>query len=147
MTLGEQLDADLLAALKSGDALTKETLRFLKSSLQNARIAAGGELNDDQIVSDIQKEVKKRIEAETIYKDAGKTELAAAEAAEIAVLQKYLPSQMDEAAIKAVISDYLQANPTDMSQFGPAMGALGAKLKGQADMGLVSKLLRDQLQK
>ena len=146
MPLQTTLEADLLAAIKSGDDFTKETLRFLKSILKNAEIDTGKELNDQQVVAIIQKEVKKRSEAETIYRQIDKIDLADKEFKEMELLKKYLPAQMDEAAVVAVVSEYLQENPTDMSKMGQAMGALSAKLKGQADMGLVSQILRQQIQ-
>ena len=146
MPLQTTLEADLLAAIKSGDNFTKETLRFLKSILKNAEIDTGKELNDQQVVAIIQKEVKKRSEAETIYRQIDKIDLADKEFKEMELLKKYLPAQMDEAAVVAVVSEYLQENPTNMSKMGQAMGALSAKLKGQADMGLVSQILRQQIQ-
>ena len=146
MPLQTTLEADLLAAIKSGDDFTKETLRFLKSILKNAEIDTGKELDDQQVIAIIQKEVKKRSEAETIYRQIDKIDLADKEFKEMELLKKYLPAQMDEAAVVAVVSEYLQENPTDMSKMGQAMGALSAKLKGQADMGLVSQILRQQIQ-
>ena len=146
MPLQTTLEADLLAAIKSGDDFTKETLRFLKSILKNAEIDTGKELDDQQVIAIIQKEVKKRSEAETIYRQIDKIDLADKEFKEMGLLKKYLPAQMDEATIIAAISDYLKDNPTEMSQMGQAMGALSAKLKGQADMGLVSQILRQQIQ-
>jgi len=146
MSLQTTLEADLLAALKSGDDFTKETLRFLKSILKNAEIDTGKELDDQQVIAIIQKEVKKRIEAEAIYRGIDKIELADKEFQEMTLLKKYLPDQMDEATIITVVTEYLKDNPTEMSQMGAAMGTLSAKLKGQADMGLVSKILREQIQ-
>ncbi|MDO8650057.1 MAG: GatB/YqeY domain-containing protein [Candidatus Berkelbacteria bacterium] len=146
MSLQTTLEADLLAALKSGDNFSRDTLRLLKSSIKNAEIEAGQALSDEQIISIVQKEVKKRVEAETLFKQANKADLAANEAAEAELLKKYLPEQMDEEGIKAVVTEYLSSNPTEISQMGTAMGALSFKLKGQADMGLVSKILREQIQ-
>ncbi|MDP3993197.1 MAG: GatB/YqeY domain-containing protein [bacterium] len=146
MSLIEQIETELTAALKSGENFTRDTLRLLKSSLKNAEIEAGKALDDEQTVSIIQKEVKKRVEAETLFNQAGKPDLAANEAAEAKLLKKYLPEQMGEDEIKAVVTEYLSSNPTEIGQMGTAMGVLSAKLKGQADMGLVSKILREQIQ-
>ena len=145
MALQETLDADLLAAIKSGDNFTKETLRFLKSTLKNVELDTGKALSDDQIIAILQKEVKKRVEAEAIYRQIDKIDLADNEFKEASILKKYLPAQMDEATIITVVTDYLKENPTTKAQMGQAMGALGAKLKGQADMGLVSQILRQHL--
>ena len=145
-SLQTTLEADLLAALKSGDNFTRDTLRFLKSVLKNAEIDSSGDLTDEQVVSVIQKEVKKRVEAEILFKQANKPELATNEAAEAEILKKYLPEQMDEEGIKTVVTEYLAANPTKIDQMGAAMGALSAKLKSQADMSLVSQILRQKIQ-
>jgi len=147
MLLQATLDENLLAAIKSGDSFTKETLRFLKSIIKNAEIDSGQALTDEQIVSLIQKEVKKRVEAEAIYRQIDKIDLADKEFQEMTLLKKYLPAQMDEAAIIAGVTEYLKDNPTDMSQMGQAMGALSAKFAGKADMSLVSQILRQQIQK
>ena len=146
MSLVETIEADLLVALKSGDEFTRENLRMVKSVLKNAEIAAGKPLSDEEVAGIIQKEVKKRLEAEKLYEQAHKGDLAKKEAKEAAQLLNYLPSQMSEDDVKQIVVDYLAENPTDMSQMGSAMGALSAKLKGQADMGLVSKILREQIQ-
>lgn len=145
MALQATLEADLLTALKSGDNFTRDTLRLLKSSLKNAEIEAGKPLTDEQVVTIIQKEVKKRVEAEELFKQANKPDLARSEAEEADLYKKYLPAQMDEAAITAVVAEYLATNPTTISEMGKAMGALSGKLKGQADMGLVSRILRQQI--
>lgn len=145
MSLLETIEADLIAALKSGDHFKRDTLRFLKSVLKNSEIESAGGLTDDRIVSLIQKETKKRSDAQEIYIKAGKTEMARNEAGEIELLKKYLPSQLDEAQLLPIISEYLTANPTEIGQIGTAMGVLSPKLKGRADMGLVSKILRQQI--
>lgn len=146
MALQTTLEADLLAALKSGDDFTKETLRFLKSIIKNAEIDTGKPLDDQQVTTIIQREVKKRVEAEAIYRDIDKIDLADKEYQEMMLLKKYLPEQMDEAAVIVVVEKYLKANPTNMSQMGAVMGALSAELKGQADMSLVSQILRQKIQ-
>ena len=147
MSLQETIEADLLVALKAGDEFTRENLRLLKSVIKNAEIAAGRPLTDAEIVGIIQKEVKKRGEAEQLYQQAHKGDLAKQEAREAEQLQRYLPTQLGETEIQAVIDDYLAHNPTDIAQIGQAMGALSARLKGQADLGLVSQLLRATLEK
>jgi|SRR3989344_4405339 len=145
MTLLEQIESDLTVALKSNDNFTRDTLRFLKSVIKNAEINSSGELSDEQIVGLIQKEVKKRLEAEVIYRQAEKPELAQNENMEADVLKQYLPKQMGEGEIEKIIDDYLTTNPTEISQLGIAMAKLSTLLKGQADLGLVSKILRQKI--
>src|SRR3989344_5927346 len=145
MTLLERIESDLTVALKSGDNFTRDTLRFLKSVIKNAEINSSSELIDEQIVGLIQKEVKKRLEAETIYNQANKSELAHNEAKEAHILKQYLPAQLKEEEIKKIIVAYLSTNPTEIGQLGIAMGKLNVQLKGRADMSLVSKILRQKI--
>lgn len=140
-----RIESDLTIALKSGQTFERDALRFLKSVIQKVEIDSSAELTDEQIISIIQKEVKKRLEAENIYNQAEKPDLAQNEAAEAKILQQYLPNQLDEEGIKAVITEYLTANSTGIGQIGPAMGKLSVKLKGRADMGLVAKILGEQI--
>jgi len=147
MSLRETIEQDLVAAIKGGDTFARDTLRLLKSSLQNQAIAENGhELTDEQVVSIIQKEVKRRQEAEALYRQAHKLELAEQEKQEVEIISHYLPAQLDEASIRSQITEYLQAHPTTLAETGKAMGQLSGQFKGKADLGLVSKILREQLQ-
>ena len=146
MSLLARIETDLTTALKSGDNFGRDTLRFLKSVIKNAEIDSSDELTDDRVVGLIQKEVKKRLEAVALFNQAAKPDLAASEQAEAKFLQRYLPEQMSEAQIKATVTEYLTANTTEAGQIGQAMGELSAKLKGQADLGIVAKVLRQQIQ-
>lgn len=146
MSLVSLIELDLTNALKSGDTFTRDTLRFLKSVIKNAEIDSGGMISDEQIVTIVQKEIKKRAEAQTIYNQANKPDLAKNEATENELLKKYLPEQIDEEQIKLIIVEYLASNPTKISAMGAAMGVLSSKLRGKADLGLVSKILREKIQ-
>ncbi len=146
MTVQEKIEQDLIAAMKASDTLTRDTLRLIKGSLQNQTIAEGGQpLTDAQVISILQKEVKRRQEAETLYHQANKADLAEQEKQEAAIISRYLPAQLDEDTVRSQIVAYLQANPTTIAQMGEAMGKLAGQFKGQADMGLVAKILREQL--
>jgi len=146
MSLLEQIDADLLVALKSKDELTRDVLRFLKSSLKNAEISHNGQaLTDEQVVQVIQKEVKRRHEAVVAYERAVKPELAEAEKNEAVILNRYLPALKTEAEIRTIVQDYLAKNPTSTQDFGRAMGALGQQLKGRADLAVVAGVLKAEL--
>jgi uncharacterized protein YqeY len=145
MSLRQQIEEDLVNALKAGETSKKDTLRYLKSALQNAEINQGQELSDEDVVNLIQKEVKKRQESIQAYQQADKPELAAQEAAEAQILETYLPSQMSEAEINDFLTQYLAAHPTEPNQLGQAMAELSRQLKGRADLGLVSRLLKTRL--
>lgn len=141
----DRIEAELLEALKAGDETRKNVLRMLKSSLKNFQIEQGRDLTDEEITTIIGREVKKRKESILAYEQADKPDLAKEEKAELEVLAAYLPAQMDEAAIRQAVADYLAENPTTADQIGQAMGQLSAQLKGQADLGLVSKILRESI--
>jgi len=141
----EKIDADLLAAMKSGESLKRDTLRMLKSALKNFQIEKGSELTDEETVSVIQKEVKRRKESIVAYEAAQKPDLVAAEQEEMAILSTYLPKQMSDEEIRQEVTSYLEEHPTAPDKAGQAMGALSARLKGKADMGKVSQILRESL--
>ncbi len=140
-----QVETDLVAAMRAGDTVERETLRMLKSSLKNAEIEKGSELTEEESIVVAQKEVKRRHEAVEGFKAAGKDELAEMEAQEARILAKYVPALMSEEEIKAKVSDYLKENPAAVDQIGKVMGALSPIFKGKADMGIVSKTVRELL--
>lgn len=141
----QQVETDLVAAMRAGNTVERETLRMLKAALKNAEIEKGSELTEEETVVIAQKEVKRRNEAIEGFKAAGKAELAEVEAQEAAILAKYVPAQMSEQEIRTGISTYLQDNPATNAELGKVMGALTPQFKGKADMGLVSKIVRELL--
>lgn len=145
--LQEQIESELTTAIKSGDYNLRDTLRLLKSALKNFAIELHKEeLTDGEVTTVIAREIKRRKESIEAYQVANKPKLAEAEKAELNLLQKYMPELMSEEDIKAHVAEYLEKNPTTMSEMGKAMGALSGELKGKADMGVVSRILREQLQ-
>src|SRR5699024_7443239 len=105
------------------------------------------DLDDAGVLAVIEKMVKQRRDAETQYRDADRDELADAEAAEITVLQAYLPEQLSDAQIDAEIDAALAATGAEsMRGMGKVMGRLKPRLQGKADMGEVSKRLKQKLQ-
>lgn len=139
------IQQDLIAAMKAKDDVRVGTLRLLLSSLKNKQIELGHELNQDQAMAVVQKEVKQRRDSIDQYQSAGRTDLAETEAAELEVLEGYMPAQLSESEISAevekAISSTGAASATDM---GRVMGAL-AHLKGKADMALVSNTVKQKL--
>jgi uncharacterized protein YqeY len=146
MNLLNQLNADLLEATKTGDALVRDTLRIVKTSIKNAEIAKGITLNDEQIVDVIAKEVKQRQEAAAAFTNGNRPELAEKEQQETAVLKKYLPEQISEEELSAMIDEAIvETGASAMNEMGKVMGALIPKIKGRADAGLVSQIVRQKL--
>lgn len=146
MALAQQIDQELIAAMKAGETEKRDVLRMLKSSIKNSAIDQGKDaLTDEEVLAVIRREAKKRKESILAYEQASKPDLVAAETAELQILESYLPSQMDEATIRAKVKGYLAAHPSTIAQTGQVMGGLSQELSGQADMGLVAKIVREEL--
>ena len=146
MSLWTQIDEELIEALKSKNEKKRDTLRMLKSALKNAAIETQTEtINDEEVIKIIGREIKRRKESIEAFTNAGKPDLAAEEQVELEILQKYMPAQMSEEELTTIVKEYLVANPTPISEMGRAMGALSANLKGKADLGKVSKILRENI--
>ena len=142
----EQIDTDLKQALRSGDKLRVNTLRGLKSAIKYAEIEAGGELDEQQVVGVIAKQAKQRRDSIAEFEKAGRTDLVEQEAAELAVIEQYLPAQMSEAEIRAKAQDVIsELGVSDMKGMGLVMKQLMPKLQGQADGKVVSDVVRQLL--
>ena len=157
MTLKEQLNADLRDAMRSGDEVTRSTLRLLVSAVRNAEIpadaAAGSEqaamrfdLDDAAVLDVIKREVKQRRDSIDAYTKASRPDLVAREEAEVEVLQKYLPAQMSRDEIAAVarevIAELGASGPGDKGRVMPAViGRLKDKAEGREINSVVTELL------
>jgi uncharacterized protein YqeY len=150
-TLKETLKADLTAAMKAGDETVRGTLRMALAAVTNAEVAGDEavELSDDQVVAVLQAEAKKRSEAAEIYAQAGRTDAAAKEKAELAVLERYLPAAMSEAEIAAVVAEEVAAAAAAGNTGPKAMGivvkAVRARVGASADGSVVANLVKAAL--
>lgn len=146
MSLQDQLSNDLKSAMKARDTVRVDTLRMVRAALQNARIARGEELADEDVAAVLDKEAKKRKEAAEAYAGGGREELAAKERAELAVLRDYLPEQLSEEALKAMVAAVVaETGATSRKDMGTVMKALVPRTRGRADGKLVSALVTAQL--
>jgi uncharacterized protein YqeY len=139
-----QIDADLKQAMRDRDEVAKLTLRSVKTALTEAR-TSGAEhvLGDAEVLAVLQKEAKRRRDAAAEYERVGDPVRAAAEMAEMRVLEKYLPRQLSEAEIEPVAQRVIgQLGATSPKQMGAVMSAVMAELGGQADGKLVSQIVR-----
>lgn len=125
-SLKNRLQDDLTVAMKAGDELTKSTLRMMLAAVMNAEVA-GKEavtLTDAQVIAVLRSEGKKRVESAELYEEAGRTELASKERAELTVIEKYLPAAMDEGALRVLVDEEV-AKAAIAGQTGPkAMGVV-----------------------
>lgn len=149
MSLKEQIQNDMKAALLSGNRFEGEVLRSLKAVVLNEEVSLGKReegLDDSAIEKLIAKEVKKRQESIAIYRQNDRTDLAENEQREVEVLNQYLPKQLTEAELlelaKEVISQTGASNP---QQMGQVIGAIKVKAGAAADGAMVAKIVKDLL--
>lgn len=160
--LKEQLQKDVIAAMKAGDTAKRTTLGMLQAAVKNreldkrSRLAKAGtdsgelevqsRLTDEEVIEVLGTEIKKRKESVEVYTTGGRPELAQKEKDEIAVLSVYLPAQLSEEEVKKIVSEAVAATgaagPRDM---GKVMGAISAKIKGKFDGGRASVLVKEAL--
>ncbi len=143
--LKEKLAADLKSAMIAKQQTELDTLRMLKARITNEEIAKGKEFSDEEILAVISSEVKRRRDSVEAYTKGARPELAAKEQQEIAVLQKYLPAQLSEEETRKIIEETIAGQSLSAADFGKAMGMVMPKLKGKADGGLISKILKEKL--
>lgn len=141
-----RISSDLKAAMKAGEKDKVAVLRLINAAIQSAEIEAKGAIDEAGILAVMTKMVKQRRDSIQQYTDGGRPDLAEKEQAEIAIIEQYLPAQMDEAAvtaaIKAAISETGAAGPKDM---GKVMGVLKAKYAGQMDFQKASAAVKAAL--
>jgi uncharacterized protein YqeY len=148
--LKDRLRSDLTAAIKSRDEVRSSTLRMVLTAVTNAEVAGkeSRELTDEDVVSVLSSEAKKRREAAEAFDAAGRTEMAAKERAEAEVLADYLPTPLSEQEIADLVTSAIAqtgAREEGMRAMGKVMGALSSQVKGRADGGAVAAEVRRQL--
>ena len=142
MTLRERIQSDITAAMRSGDALRRDTLRMAESSIYNAEKRDRREYSDDEVAAVLGREVKTRRESVDAFRKGGREDLASKEEAEIAILARFLPEQLSETAIVALVQEAVAAtSATSPRDMGKVMGWLAPKTKGRADGRLVSQVV------
>jgi len=144
--LKAQIKGQTTAAMKSGDKLAVGALRMLSAAITNREKEVLHELDDDEVREIAGKEVKKRTESIEAFDAAGRTELADKERAERAVIEPYAPSQLDDAAVLALIDEAFAATgASGPGEMGKVMGYVMGKAKGQVDGGAVQRIVKERL--
>ncbi|SFP20337.1 GatB/YqeY domain-containing protein [Variovorax sp. 770b2] len=146
MTLKEQITEDMKTAMRAKDSERLGTIRLLLAALKQKEVDERVELDDAMVVAIVDKMVKQRKDSIAAFTTGGRIDLADKEAAEIKVLEVYLPQRMsaDEtvAAVKAIVAELGASGPGDM---GKVMGVVKTRLAGKADMGQVSAAVKAAL--
>jgi hypothetical protein len=147
MTFLDRINEDLKAAMKSKDPERLSTLRMVKTALKNREIDKMEALTDEEAVKVLQSLVKQRRDSIEQYQQAGRIDLAEKEAAEIKVIEEYLPAALDEAAIARVVEDTIaETGASSMKEMGAVMKAVMAKLAGQTvDGKAVNQIVKSKL--
>ena len=149
MSIQEQLSEDLKTAMKAGDAVTKDTVRLIRSAVKNAEIAKGGEIDDTGVAEVLSKMAKQYRDSIITFNDGNRQDLVDKEETELKVVMRYLPQQMGADEVRAIA----QAVVTEVGATGPGdkgkvMGKLMPQVKGKADGSVVNAVvgeLRDAL--
>ena len=133
-------------AMKSGDKPRLGIIRLMLAALKQIEVDERIELDDERVLTVLDKMVKQRRDSITQYENAGRTELADQEKFEIGIIQDYLPQQLSEDEIANLIDDAMQATgAASMKDMGKLMGILKPQLQGRADMGAVSAQIKKKL--
>lgn len=145
----QQIERDLKAAMLGGDKKKAETLRVIKSALLYEEVSLNSRdigISDEQAQKVLAREAKKRAEAAELYAKAGEEERAQAELTEKAVIDNYLPAQLSEADVRAVVNEELsKLDSPGLSNMGQVIGAARGRLGAQADGSLIARLVKEAL--
>ena len=146
MSLKQQLTDDMKAAMKAGEKDRLGVIRLINAAIKQKEVDERVELDDAAVLAVLEKMVKQRKDSVSQYEAAAREDLAAIERYELGIIEAYLPAKMDEAAILAEIDKAIAATgAASGADIGKLMGVLKPALAGQADMGLVSKLVKQKL--
>ena len=142
----EQILNDLVSAMKSQDKETLLVIRSVKSAMQLEEINLKRNLNDDEVIGVITKQIKTRKDSIAEFEKGNRQDLIDATQKEIDILQKYLPEQLTSEELNKIIDDvFNQVNPTSSKDMGRVMAAITPLVKGKADMKEVSNLIKERL--
>lgn len=146
MTLSEKINADMISYMKSKDSFALGVVRMVKGAIQLEKINLKRDLNDDEVVAVISKQIKMRNDSIQEFTKANRVDLIEQYKKEIELLNKYMPKQLTEEEINTIIDEaFAKINPTSSKDMGLIMREISPKLKGRADMGKVNSIIKDRL--
>lgn len=146
MSLKARLTEDMKAAMKSGEKDTLAVIRLINAAIKQKEVDERIQLDDAQVLAVLEKMVKQRKDSVSQFEAASREDLAAIERAEIGVIERYLPEKLDEATILAAIDRAIaDTGASGAADMGKLMAVLKPALAGQADMGVVSRLVKQRL--
>lgn len=142
----EKILIDLKNAMKNQNRELLSVVRMVKGAIQLEEIKVKHELNDDEVITIIAREIKTRKESIKEFEKGGRNDLIEKTSREIEILNKYMPAQMSEEDVIKVIDEvFTKVNPTGPSDMGKIMGAIAPLIKGKADLGFVNTKVKEKL--
>ena len=146
MTLKERITEDMKTAMRSGEKDRLAVIRLLQAAIKQREVDERITLDDAQVTSVLEKMIKQRKESIVAFEKGARADLVAKESAEIVILQPYLPAQLGEAELDALIADAIAATgAASIKDMGKVMGIVKAKAAGKADMGAVGARIKAKL--
>lgn len=144
--LKQNITDDMKSAMKSGDKLRLSTIRLLMSEIKNTEIAKKKELDNQEILEVISREIKRRVEASTQYEQGGRQDLVDKENNEAEILKEYLPPPLTDGELDTIISEAMaRAGAVSIKDIGKVMAVVMPKVTGRADGGKVSAAVKERL--
>ena len=146
MSLKNQLNEDMKAAMRAKDSVRLSTIRLVNAAIKQFEVDERQEADDAKVQAILTKMIKQRKDSARIYSEANRLDLAEKENAEIDVLQQYLPEMLSDDEIAKIVQQVIaETGAASMADMGKVMGLLKTKLAGQADMGVVNKVVKAAL--
>ena len=146
MSLKARITEDMKSAMRAGEKQTLATIRLLQAAIKQREVDERIQLDDAQVLSVLEKMVKQRRESITQFEAGGRADLVASEQAELVVLQGYLPEQLSEAELTALINSAIASTgAASIKDMGKVMGVVKGQAAGRADMGKVGALIKARL--
>ena len=148
MKLAEKINIKIKEAMKSKDSIELESLRAIKSSILLFSTQKGNksEISESDEIKILSKLVKQRKESADIYKSQNRLDLAQVEIDQAEIIKQFLPEQLNESEIETIVIEIIKkTNASGMQDMGKVMGLLKSEFQGNADMGLVSKIVKEKL--
>ncbi|MEW4370637.1 GatB/YqeY domain-containing protein [Paenibacillus kandeliae] len=147
MSLSERLNEDMKQAMRDKDKFKLSTIRMVRSTIKNQEIDLKRDLNDDEVLDILSREIKQRKDALQEFEKAGRDDLTTNLRAEIEIVSEYLPTQLSEEEIKVIVQQtILETGASSKADMGKVMSALMPKVKGRADGKVVNQAVQQLLQ-
>ena len=146
MPLTQQITDDMKTAMKSGDKERLGVIRLILAGIKQREVDERIVLDDAQVLSVIEKMIKQRRDSIAQFRAAAREDLATKEEFEVGVIQGYMPAQLDDASIEAIIAAAIaDSGATSAKDMGKVIGLVRPQVAGRADMGKISQLVKDKL--